>query len=272
MCRFICVILNTILLSTMSFAQYENPENKKMNSTFNWPNNAKVAVSISFDDSRSSQLDVGIPILDKRNVKATFYIVPEYFEKRVEEWKIAFKNGHEIASHSLVHPCSGNYLWARHKALEEYTLAKMKKELHDANSVIQQHIGKIPISFGYPCGQTFVGRGKGLKSYIPIVADMFVTGRGWMNEYSNDPTFCDLANLAGRELDGLSFDEAIALVEEAKENGHWVILAGHDIGEPDRQTVLSTTLEKLCIYLNDPVNNIWIDTVGNVGSYISENR
>lgn len=272
MYRLVYLLIVLIILPVMASAQYESPENKKTEKTFVWPNGATVAVSLSFDDARSSQLEVGIPILDKQNVKATFYISPRYFEERLDDWKKAFSNGHEIANHSLVHPCSGNYSWSRHKALENYTLAQMEKELMDANNIIKQHIGKAPISFAYPCGQSFIGRGKELKSYIPNVANMFVTGRGWKNEFANDPTFCDLANLAGRELDGLSFEQAKERIENAKENGDWLILAGHDIGEPDRQTVLSNTLEKLCAYAKDPANGIWIDTVGNVGTYILENR
>ena len=262
---FLCV--------SSSFAQYENPNMKsKQAEQFIWPNGAQVAVSISFDDARFSQLEVGIPILDKHDVKATFYIVPDNFEKRLDQWKMAHKNAHEIANHTLVHPCSGNYIWARHKALEEYTLAQMEKELKDASAIIQRHTGELPISFAYTCGQTFIGRGKELQSYIPIVADLFVTGRGWMNEYSNDPLFCDMANLAGRELDGLTFEQAKNLIDAAKENGHWLILAGHDVGDPKRQTVLSTTLDQLCAFAKDPANEIWIDTVGNVGKYIVETR
>ena len=37
-----------------------------------YPNNAKHAISISFDDARKSQVEVGLPILNKHQVKATF--------------------------------------------------------------------------------------------------------------------------------------------------------------------------------------------------------
>lgn len=260
-----------LLIVSAVFSQYED-SNETMKKDFNWPNGAKVAISITFDDARPSQLDVGLPILDKHDVKATFYISPNAFEERLDDWKQAHKNGHEVANHSMIHPCSGNYPWARHKALEEYTLDKMETELIEANAYIKNHVGEEPVSFAYPCGQSYVGRGADLQSYIPLVSGLFLTARGWKNSYANDPTFCDLANLAGRELDLLSFDQALVIMEDAKDNGFWLIWGGHNVGEQKRQTILSETLEQICIYAKDQANEIWIDTVGNIGKYIKENR
>jgi len=50
---------------------------------------------------------------------------------------MAVLNGHEIGNHSLYHPCSGNFSWSRHKALEEYTLQKMMTELDSASKLIK---------------------------------------------------------------------------------------------------------------------------------------
>ena len=61
------------------------------------------------------------------------YVVPSSVERRLDGWKKAVAAGHEIGNHSLNHPCSGNFLWARQKALEEYTLAKMEHELAETN-------------------------------------------------------------------------------------------------------------------------------------------
>ena len=42
-----------------------------------WPGNCRGAVSLSFDDSPQSQLDIAVPILKEYNLFATFYINPE---------------------------------------------------------------------------------------------------------------------------------------------------------------------------------------------------
>jgi hypothetical protein len=41
---------------------------------FEWPNGKKAAISLSFDDGRSSQVQGGTALLDQFGVKATFYV------------------------------------------------------------------------------------------------------------------------------------------------------------------------------------------------------
>lgn len=240
--------------------------------TFQWPERKVMAVSLTFDDARLSQVDNGIPLLDQFGVKATFYISPESFLTRIDDWKKAIQNGHEVGNHTLVHPCSGNFEWSRHKALEDYTLEKMTAELDSASKLIKQQIGIHPVSYAYTCGQTTVGSGKNTRSYIPVVAALFESGRGWMDEGSNDPTFCDMANLKALELDGKSFEQVKELIESAKSQGNWLILAGHEMNEAGYQTSLLSTIEAICSYASDPANGIWIDNVHNIASYIKEQR
>jgi len=127
--------------------------------------------------------------------------------------KKVLDNGHEIGNHTIKHPCSGNFAWSRHKALEDYTLQEMAAELDSASKFIEKYLGVHPVSFAYPCGQTFVGRGKNTKSYVPVAAALFESGRGWLDEDANDPVYCDMSKLTGMELDGKSFDEIKQLIE-----------------------------------------------------------
>jgi len=242
-------------------------------SGFKWPEGNKAGVSLTFDDARLSQADKGIPLLDKYGVKATFYVSPGNMLKRVEVWTSAAKNGHDIGNHSLVHPCTGNFGWSRSRALENYTLEKMRAELDSAGRLIKETLGVEAVSFAYPCGQKFTGRGTTLKSYIPVVASMFESGRGWLDEGPNDPAFCDMAQLTGMELDNKSFEEILALIESARKNGQWLILAGHEMDETGkRQTSFLSTLEAICKYAADPANGIWLDNVHNIASYVREQR
>ncbi len=249
---------------------YAAPARQK--STFVWPEGKRGAISLTFDDARVSQTEVGLPLLDRYGVKATFYISPGPFQTHLPAWKQALANGHEIGNHSLRHPCTGNFAFAREKALEEYTLAQMKQELEEANQIIESAVGVRPVSFAYPCGQKFVGRGHDVHSYVPLVAQMFETGRGWMDEGANDPGFCDRAQLLGMELDGLDFEAAKALIDKALDEGMWLVFAGHEIGEGERQTTRTDTLAAICEYANAPDNGIWIDTVENIARYIQQTR
>ena len=239
---------------------------------FAWPEGKAVAISLTFDDGRYSQVEGGTALLDEFKTKATFYVVPSAVEQRLEGWKKAVANGHEIGNHSLNHPCSGNFPWARTKALENYSIKQMQDELKEASKQIQQLLGVTPKEFAYPCGQKFVGRGKDTKSYVPVVAELFNSGRGWLDEGANDPQFCDFAQLTGMESDGKDFEEVLALINQAKTNHHWIVLAGHEMATDGAQTTRLSMLRKLLAYANDPANGIWIAPVGTVGKYIDEQR
>lgn len=240
--------------------------------SFSWPDGARAAVSLSFDDARLSQVDVGLPILDRNGVKATFFLVPSNAEARQQRWKQAVANGHEIGSHSLDHPCTGNFAWSRAKALEDFTLEQMRRQLAGANERLHTMLGVTPDTFAYPCGQSFVGRGKRTRSYVPLVAKLFLAGRGWLGEAPNDPLRVDLSQVLGREMDGKDFDEVRGLLEEARAAGAWLVLAGHDIGPSGPQTTRVAMLETLLPHLRDPANGYWVAPVGAVARYIAARR
>lgn len=231
-----------------------------------------MALSFTFDDARVSQIDNGIPLFDKYGIKATFYVSISNLEKKLNDWKKAISNGYEIGNHSLSHSCTVNYDFSKRNPLEDYTLSRMNKELDSANEVIKKMLGVQAVSFAYPCGQTFTGRGLTAKSYVPLVSAMFESGRGWLSENSNNPFLCDMAQLTGMELDGKSFDQVKKLIDAAKSSGKWLILAGHEINEGGYQTSQVSVIEAICKYATDPSNGIWIDNVHNIASYIRTKR
>lgn len=272
-CTVLILALTFSLLFGTGYGQtYGNNLSTENGHQFPWPEGKKMALSLTFDDARLSQIDTGIPLLDKYGVKATFYISPESLLQRTDGWKKAVINGHDIGNHSVYHPCSGNFAWSRNKALEDYNLQKMKSELDSASRLINEVLGVQPVSFAYPCGQTFVGRGAGVQSYVPLIASMFESGRGWMNEAPNDPWFCDLAQLNASELDGKSFGQILALIETAKTNGLWLVLAGHEMNDEGFQTSQLKTIESICKYASDPANGIWINNIHEIASYIEQKR
>lgn len=239
---------------------------------FKWPEGKKMAISLTFDDARFSQPDKGIPLLDKYGVKATFYLSPGNIAQKLDGWRKAVISGHEIGNHSLTHPCTGNFDWSRGNALEDFTIQGMSMNLDSANKLIKTELGIQPVSFAFPCGQKFIGRGSNTKSYIPVISTIFETGRGWLDEAPNDPSFCDMSQLTGMELDGKSFDQVKRIIESAKRTGKWLILAGHEMNEGGDQTSLLSTIEAICKYALDPSNGIWIDNVHNIASYVKEKR
>lgn len=242
-------------------------------SEFAWPDGVKGAVSLTFDDGRRSQIDHAVPLFDRYDVRATFYVSFGNIEPRLDEWRQAAEKGQEIGAHTSSHPCTANFGFknSRSTVLENMTLAEMEAELVESNARIEELLGVRPVSFAYPCGQKFVGRGEALQSYVPLVARHYLTGRGWRDEYFNAPDRCDLAQLSGVEFDGLTFEQVKPQIDQAAETGNWLVLAGHDTREESRrQVTLLPTLEAICAYCRDQANGIWIDTVGAIGEYIQK--
>jgi peptidoglycan/xylan/chitin deacetylase (PgdA/CDA1 family) len=229
-------------------------------------------VSLTFDDARLSQVDRGMGILDAHGAKATFYVSPGNMPHRLDGWRKAVANGHEIGNHTLSHPCSGNFLFARHNALEDYTLERIETEILNANAEVDRLLGVVPTTFAYPCGHSFVGRGESVRSYVPLVARHFVVGRGAFSEIHNDPAFCDLAQVTGLDGDGKSIEQLKAMVDRAVADGGWLVLFGHEVGDGGNQTTRADALDALCRYCLDPASGIWLDTVAAVGTHVKETR
>lgn len=263
---------NLFLIILTVFLSAETLLAQQAESTFTWPEGKQIALSLSFDDARSSQVDAGTALLDQYGVKGTFYVVPNSVKQRLEGWKKAVASGHEIGNHSFNHPCTGNFPWSRQKAIENYTLKQMRNELILANKDIKELLGVEAEVFAYPCGQTYIGRGENTKSYVPVVSKLFLSGRGWLDEGPNAPQFCDLAQLTGMEMDGKDFDQILPLIENAKKSGAWLVLAGHEMGTSGSQTTRLSMLKKLIEYAQNPANGIWIAPVGTVAKYIKDKK
>lgn len=241
---------------------------------FSYPNAARYAVSLSFDDGLVSQVQLGVPLLEKYQVKATFYVLPFHVSKQVGAWRAAAQAGQEIGNHTNAHTCTGNFHWLRkaNQGLEQVDLDFIRSDIERAQQYIQRTLGVTPKQFAFPCGNTFVGRGRSVQSYVPLVADMFETARTWNDETANDPRYTDFAQVTALRMDGLSFAELRELLERERETDKWLVLAGHEIGTRGAMTTDVKALEQLLQYLEDPKNGYWLAPVGEVAAFIKQQR
>lgn len=238
-----------------------------------WPEGKRVAVSLSFDDGRLSQIDQGMAILDGAGIRATFYVLPSSVEQRLEGWRAAVARGHEIGNHTLSHPCSGNFMFSREKnALEDYTLARLAADIDAAQDALSRLLEVVPQTFAYPCGQTFVGRGRNVASYVPLVAERFLAGRVYPSEGCNAPEMCDLAQVYGYPMDNARLDDLLAVIEKTRSEEGWLVLVGHETRDEGAQTISLDVLHGLCAHLADPANDIYCATVAAIAGEIAAGR
>ncbi|MGH9503919.1 MAG: polysaccharide deacetylase family protein [Terriglobales bacterium] len=85
-------------------------------------NNHAAALSLTFDDSRAVHLDVAVPELNKRHLHATFFLIVSK-TTRLDEWRKAKLEGHEIGNHSVTHEHAADL----NKASEELEVEDAKK-------------------------------------------------------------------------------------------------------------------------------------------------
>ena len=107
--------------------------------------NEKV-VSLTFDVNwtEKDNLSVILNILEKYNIKGTFFIMGgwvNYSEENVNKLKAIKEGGHEIGNHSYKHPSFT-------KIGEE----KMKEEIEKTNDIIEKYTGEKPKLFRFPSG------------------------------------------------------------------------------------------------------------------------
>lgn len=99
-------------------------------------------IALTFDDGPHDKNTVQtLSILQKYNVKATFFVLGMNVVKHPEIVKLAAQQGHEIASHT----------WS-HKSLTKLTPAQMHDEIDRASNAIFEAIGKRPTSYRPPYG------------------------------------------------------------------------------------------------------------------------
>jgi peptidoglycan/xylan/chitin deacetylase (PgdA/CDA1 family) len=247
------------------------PAGGRSSSSFAWPGRNRAALSLSFDDARPSQLEA-LKVFDETGTKVTLFLTSKNIGDHAAAWRQAAQAGHEIANHTVSHPCSGNFDWSRDNALEDFTLDRIRREMTDANAAIERATGVRPTTFAYPCGQTFVGRGAHVASYVPVVGELFLAGRGWQGESANDPQFVDLAQVIGCSMDNQDWRTLQPLVDTAIAKGQWLVLGGHDIGSTTGPQVTRIETIRALLQYATADRGVWVDTFAHVADHIKRTR
>jgi peptidoglycan/xylan/chitin deacetylase (PgdA/CDA1 family) len=182
-------------------------------------------VSLTYDDGLRSQLDHAVPQLDRLGLKGTFFLTRDNMADDLARWQAAAAEGHEMANHTITHPCD----------LRGYDEARlMAEELAPMEAYLDGHFpGPRFRGYAYPCDDTGLGRGRDReKRYARLVEKTFAAART-TDGPPNDP-----AGLRANRgfLTGFEPTEhadtprlAIAYLRQAIARGHWAILIFHEV-------------------------------------------
>ncbi|MCT7942331.1 polysaccharide deacetylase family protein [Shewanella holmiensis] len=254
--------LNQCLLITFAsmcsiFSYAEAPANH-----FTWPNGSKLAVSLSYDDALNSQLDNVIPALDKRNLKASFYVVinsPVLLQRKAE-WQAAVLNGHELGNHSVNHPCSAslpNREWVQQAHnLDRYTVKQMVMELEQANAFLTTLDGKTERTYTVPCGDLLIEG----QPYLDNVRHLFVAIKG----HGLDPRFTPILYPAGE-----TGKQLIEYIQQQSSDTLLVNIIFHGVGG-DYLSVTAQAHEELVDFLALNSHIYYVDNYINLMKYAAQ--
>ena len=235
-----------------------------------WPEGARAAVSLTYDDGLDSQLDHVVPALEARNLKATFFLVQENVDERIADWVEIARRGQEIGNHTVSHQC----------VLGGFTEAAFaRREILPMEAYLDLHFGARPVrTFAYPCGFLGLGRGdlrRRFGRYRQALERTFAAARTVAGG-PNDPAqvLADRLDLRAfeptYEADGV--EPAIRYLDAALARGAWAILVFHEVlphrlGEGD--TSLRTHERILDLIGRRP---LWCAPMGEVFAHLADTR
>jgi peptidoglycan/xylan/chitin deacetylase (PgdA/CDA1 family) len=220
-----------------------------------WPSGARAAVSLTYDDALASQLRYAAPVLEHHGLKATFFLSGG----GLAGFAAQARAGHELASHTLKHPCNAD--------LAALSLQDMAAEL-DAGSAAVRALGVSgKLTFAYPCGQTRVA---GSESYVPLVKQRFRAARG-VSPAIADPRSVDLLDVPALfpapSSDGT---DVIEFVERALASGGWAVIGVHGVSEHGEYLRLAQPAhDKIVAYLAEHAPSIWTAPFGAVADVVA---
>ena len=216
------------------------------------------AVALTYDDGLQVHLDNVIPALDSLGFKGTFYLSGSFpgVTARLADWKKAAVKGHELANHTLFHPCTGGpgRDWVKpERDLSKYTVPRIVDEIRMTNTLLEAIDGKKQRTFAYPCGDRTIGG----DYYFEKVKGGFVAARGTTSEM-HQPTAIDLSNVGSYAINGQSGEEMIALVKQAMASKSVLVFLFHGVGGEHNLNVALPEHRKLLQFLKQHEKEIWI--------------
>ena len=232
-------------------------------------NKKQCAVVLTYDDALNVHLDKAIPALDALGLKGTFFLTASSapFTKRLDEWKKVAANKHELANHTLFHPCDGSmpgrsFVTADYN-LATYSVRRITDEIKMTNSVLQAIDGKKERTFAYPCGDTKIGG----VSYLDASKEEFVSARGVKSEMVTKNNV-DLYNVGSFMINGQSGDELIEMVKKAMQTNSMLVFLFHGVGGEHNLNVSLEAHNQLLRFLKDNEKKIWNPTYIEAAKYL----
>jgi peptidoglycan/xylan/chitin deacetylase (PgdA/CDA1 family) len=232
-------------------------------------NNKQCAVVLTYDDAIDIDLDNVVPALDSLKLKGTFYLIGSspVIAKRIDEWRLAAKHGHELGNHALFHPCDGSLPGRSFVQpdfdLSKYTVNRAVTEIRINNTLLKAIDGKDRRTFAYPCGDLKIGD----TYFYPGLRNDFAGARG-VSAGMQTAAQVNLDNIDSYMINGQKADYMIDLVKKAQQSHTLLVFLFHGVGGGHSLNVDLAEHSKLLHYLKQHEKEIWIAPMVDVAESI----
>lgn len=227
-----------------------------------WPGGARAAVVLTYDDALPSQLDNALPALDAARLKATFFL-SSVRAADIARWRAAAAHGHELANHTIFHPCLAATFPADPRyTLEAYTPDSLLREIAQQNVLLTALDGRSRHGFATPCGQTLAG---GIDYLEPLRRSGLVTYARGVSETTRDLR-ADAGGIDPMHVPARGFAEGTTLAQmtdfigEAQAGGGLAVFLFHGIGG-DHLQVSAAVHRDLIAWLKRHRADVWVTTL-----------
>lgn len=227
-----------------------------------WPNGAKAAVVLTYDDALTSQLDHAVPLLNQAGFKGTFFL-SSVKQADLPRWRAAAAEGHELGNHTIFHPCSAASFAADPRYTSEaYTVASMLKEIEQQNVLLTAIDGKPRHGMATPCGQSVAGGTDYLEALRK--ADLVTYVRGvnvTPDDLRTDASKLDLMHVPARGFpESATGPELIAFAEQGRDGGGLAVFLFHGVAG-DYVQVSEDAHRALVQWLAAHRKEVWVTTL-----------
>ena len=235
-------------------------------------NGKSCAVVLTYDDAIDIDLDNVIPALDSQKLKGTFYLIGAsgILNTRMNEWRTAAKNGHELANHTLFHPCAGGPgrgFVTPETDLNHYTVQRATNEIRVTNTLLKAIDGKGERTFAFPCGDTKIGD----TAYLNGMKNEFLAARGVQPGLQKIDEV-DLYNIRCYSINGQDAKYMIDLVKQAMKSNTLLVFLFHGVGGGHALNVDGAAHSQLLHFLKQNQKSIWIAPMLDIAKYIKEHQ
>lgn len=242
--------------------------------SFKWPNGARAAINLAYDDALDSQLDNAIPQLNRHKLQGTFYLTlsADTLKNRLADWRAAAAAGHELANHTLFHQCSksapGRDWVPEHRDLDKVSALQMQDQIRVGNILLNAIDGKTERTLTSPCIDT---KAAGGEPYLPGIYDEFVAIKAQNGGIVEDMVKLNPYSVGAEFPVGVTGKQLIERAKEAAAKGTMLNLTFHGVGG-DHMVVSAEAHEEFLVYLAANRDIYWVDTFVNIMKYVREQQ